>query len=144
MNFGVLAVLACLALPIALAVALIVHDARHNRHIQRSPTSVASIRSRVARERAEVEAADAPTEVLPVIHPALDMEPTEVLPLVLPPRPRPYVGRAEAAPRCSSERPDPEVVVRVLRGLRRFPARPSAAATPRQQTDNPDSTGTSV
>ncbi len=137
MNVGVLVVLACLALPVVLVVAHIVRDARHNRQIQRSPSSVASIRFRVARERAEAEAANAPTEVLPVIHPAATTEPIEILPPVLPHRPRPYVARPEVPTSRPPKEPDPEVVARVLYGLRRLPTQPSRPPAPPWSTDAP-------
>jgi hypothetical protein len=138
-NVGVLVVLACLASPIVLVVAHILRDVQHNRRIQRSPSSVASIRRRVARERAETEAANAPTDVLPVIHPAPATEPTEVMLPVHPPRPRPYVGRTEAPPRRPPNQPAPQVMARVLRGLRRLPTQPAEAPTSPWPNADPDS-----
>lgn len=141
MSVGVLAVLATLASPIVLVVAHILRDAQHNRQIQRSPRSVANIQRRVTHERAETEAANAPTEVLPVIQPTSTTEHTEVLPPVLPPRPRPYDGHIEVPPRPpTTPRPDPEVMARVLYGLRVLPTQPPRTPAPLRPSDGPDIT----
>ncbi|MEV4049591.1 hypothetical protein AB0J55_00225 [Amycolatopsis sp. NPDC049688] len=139
MNVGVLVVLACLASPMLLVAAHIRRDITHNRQIQRSPNSVANIRRKVAAERAEADAANAPTEVLPVIHPATAKEPTDVLPAVPLPRQHPYGSPAEIPPHPLPQ-PDTEVMARVLYGLHHLPPQLPAAARPRRPTEHPDST----
>ncbi|WP_284742805.1 hypothetical protein [Amycolatopsis sp. RTGN1] len=119
MNGGVLAVLVVMAVPVALIIVLLVSNARHNRRVRSQPErTVAGIRGRVTHENAEAEAANAPTEVLPVIQPAPADEPTVKLPPVLPKRTRPYVGKPTPYPRRSLSSPPADIAARVLQGLR--------------------------
>jgi hypothetical protein len=121
-NGGVLAVLVVMAVPVVLIIALLVGDARHNRRVRSRPErTVAGIRGRVKHENAEADAANAPTEVLPVIQPAPADEPTEPLPTVVPKRPRPYVGKPAPYPRRSLSSPPTDLMARVLRRLRDLP-----------------------
>jgi hypothetical protein len=118
-------VLAVIAVPVVSVICLSVADARHNRRIRASPSrSVDGIRERVEREHAEQAAANAQTEVLPVIQPASDDEPTVRLP---------PVARSKRS-RCYAQRPDPELMWRVLDGLRKLPD----ASPPRTKPPEPD------
>ena len=128
----VLAVLAVAALVLSLA------DYRYNRHIRARPSrTVAGIRARVTRERAEAEASDAPTEVLPAIQPALADQPTDRLPRVgLPKRPRRYVQvQRGLRPPARFVVPDRAVMQRVLEGLRRLPNEPTSPIWPDGKPD---------
>lgn len=84
--------------------------------------SPAVIIARVRHERAEEALAGAPTEVLPAISP--DDVPTQPLPayVPLPRRCRPYVDRTPTPwPRQSLyQRPDTELMQRILEGLHRL------------------------
>ncbi len=86
---------------------------------ERSP---AAIIARVMRERAAEDFARAPTEVLPALSP--DDVPTLPIPIhvPLPRRKRPYVERRPTPwPRHDlDERPNPELMQRVLDGLKRL------------------------
>jgi hypothetical protein len=118
-NGGALAVLIVMAVPLVWVVVLLASDRRHNRRVRSRPErTVAGIRERVKGERAEAEAASAPTEVLPRIQPALADEATEPLPPVLPKRLRPYAQRPTPYPRKPHQRPEAELAQRVLDGLR--------------------------
>ncbi|MEU4517359.1 hypothetical protein AB0F52_01420 [Amycolatopsis sp. NPDC024027] len=119
MNAGVLAVLVVIAIPVVLVIVLLVSDARHNRRVRSQPErTVAGIRGRVKRENAAAEAANAPTEVLPVIQPAPADKATVELPPLLPKRTRPYVGKPKPYPRHSLSSPPADLAARVLQGLR--------------------------
>lgn len=88
---------------------------------QYADRSVAGIQARVEGEREQERVSRADTEVLPVV-PA-DEVPTEVLPAVspLPRRKRPYVGRPPTPyPRKPAQRPEVELMQRVLDGLKRL------------------------
>ncbi|MGW4059720.1 hypothetical protein ACWEGE_15650 [Amycolatopsis sp. NPDC004747] len=127
MSGEVLAVLVVMTVPVTCVAVLLVGDARHNRRVRARPEhTVAGIRKRVEAERAEAEAASAPTQVLPRIQPASPDEPTQPLPPVLPKRSRPGGQRPTPYPRKPHQRPDTELVERVLHGLRNLPDRPPA------------------
>jgi hypothetical protein len=118
-NGEALAVLVVMAVLLVCVVVLLVSDARHNRRVRARPErTVAGIRERVKGERADADAASAPTEVLPRIQPAPADEPTEQLPPALPKRSRPYAQRPTPYPRKPHQRPEAELARRVLEGLR--------------------------
>jgi hypothetical protein len=122
---GALAVLAVLAVPVVWVAVLLVSDARHNRRIRAQPNrTVAGIRRRLELERAEAEATNAPTEVLPAIQPASADEPTVPLRPVLPMRTRPYAKRSAPNHRPPPPRPPADLMACVLDGLRNLPERP--------------------
>lgn len=122
MNGGALAVLVVIAVPLVCVVVLLVSDTRHNRRVRARPErTVAGIRERVKGERAEADAASAPTEVLPRIQPAPADEPTQPLPPVLPKRSRPDAQRPTPYPRKPHQRPEAELAQRVLDGLQNLP-----------------------
>ncbi len=125
MNGGALAVLVVMAVPLVWIVVLLMGDARYNRRVHSRPErTVAGIRDRVKSERAAVDAASAPTEVLPRIQPAPADEPTEPLPPVLPKRSRLDGQRPTPYPRKPHQRPDGELARRVLDGLRQLSDEP--------------------
>ena len=116
-----------MTVPVICVAVLLVGDARHNRRVRARPErTVAGIRQRVEAERAEVEAASAPTQVLPRIQPAPADEPTQPLPPVLPKRSRPNGQRPTPYYRKPHQRLDAELAERVLDGLRNLPDRPPA------------------
>ncbi|WP_177328709.1 hypothetical protein [Amycolatopsis australiensis] len=120
--------LVVLAVPVVAAVALSLADYRYNRRVRALPSrTVAGIQARVARERAEAEAANASTEVLPRIQPTPADQPTQLLPRVLPKRPRRYVS-SQRGPRPPARfaAPDPALMQRVLEVLRQLPEEPPA------------------
>jgi hypothetical protein len=125
MTAGVLGVLATMAVPLVWVAALLVNTALHNRRVRADHgRTVAGIRDRIALEQAESEASSASTEVLPRIEPALVDEPTVRLQPIT--RPRPYI-RLRA--------PEPDLMNRVLHGLRRLPAEPSCTEWSRVEPD---------
>ncbi|AEK40657.1 hypothetical protein [Amycolatopsis mediterranei] len=136
MNGGALTVLVVMAVPVVWIVVLLISDARHNRRVRARPErTVDGIRERVEREQAAADFASAPTEVFPAIQPAPADELTVELPPVLPKRPRPYVQRPTPYPRQPNRSPDPDLVARVLDGLRNLPDRPP----PSWPSGDPDS-----
>lgn len=119
MNGGVLAVFVVMAVPVVWVLVVLVSDAWHNRRVRAQPErTVDGIRERLEREQAEADFASAPTEVLPRIQPAPADESTVELPPILPKRTRPYVQRPRPHPRRSLSPPPPDLVARVLDGLR--------------------------
>jgi hypothetical protein len=126
-NGGALAVLVVMAVPLVWVLVLLVSGARHNRRVRARPDrTVDGIRERLEREQAAADFASALTEVLPRIEPASADEPTVELPPVLPKRPRPYVQRPTPYARQPNASPNPDLMARVLHGLRNLPDRPSA------------------
>ncbi|WP_410669451.1 hypothetical protein [Amycolatopsis sp. cmx-4-68] len=127
MSGWALCILVVIAVLAVAVVVLSLADYRYNRRVRARPSrTVAGIRARVIRERAEAEAANAPTEVLPRIQPAPAEQPTDRLPHVtLPKRPRRYV-QAQRGPRPPARFvvPDRAVMQRVLEGLRQLPDEP--------------------
>ncbi|MER6793966.1 hypothetical protein, partial [Amycolatopsis mediterranei] len=92
MTGAALVVLVVLAVAVVWVAVLLASDARHNRQIRAQPNrTVAGIRRRLELERAEADAANAPTEVLPALQPAPGDAPTVPVRPVLPKRPRPYI-----------------------------------------------------
>ena len=107
-------ILAVMAVPVVLVAVVCVADARDNRRVRDDPnTSVKGIRRRLAREQAEAELANRPTEVLPRIQPpSLGHE---------------RAGRPHPLPRRRLEEPSPATTHRVVEGLRRPPSNPCRA-----------------
>ncbi|MEV5719371.1 hypothetical protein AB0L41_36265 [Amycolatopsis mediterranei] len=117
--------LVVLAVPLVWVLVVLISDARHNRRVRAQPErTVDGIRERLEREQAEVDFASAPTEVLPAVQPAPADEPTQPLPRMLPKRPRRYVQQPTPQPRQPKSSPDPDLMARVLHGLRQLPDRP--------------------
>ena len=125
-GWGV-AALVVVAVPLVAVAVWVVREQRSARRRRRflerhKELSVSGIRERVARERAAEDLARAPTQVLPVISP--DDVPTAPLPKVppLPRRKRPYVERRPTPwqRQALGERPDTELMQRILDGLRRL------------------------